>query len=246
MRYRFLISTIIAFALSSATAFAQSDYDSYDYRVNANYARQTVNKALANQQPRVTTEFGLGIGARYNFFDVIDMKGAFSPNITMNLSYGAALQFRLNIGRTFGIQPEISYAYSTVKLKGGEIGSTIKAKSNLVQIPFLLSFRIAIVRINFGPVFTVMDNPSYMLPDLTEDSIKTCYLGNLYPAVTYAAGLSFKLPKNMMIDVRYADQFKDIKKVNEFLWTLDANKQSEPITFRTRTRSVQLRFGLVF
>lgn len=157
-----------------------------------------------------------------------------------------ALQFRLNIGRTFGIQPEISYAYSTVKLKGGEIGSTIKAKSNLVQIPFLLSFRIAIVRINFGPVFTVMDNPSYMLPDLTEDSIKTCYLGNLYPAVTYAAGLSFKLPKNMMIDVRYADQFKDIKKVNEFLWTLDANKQSEPITFRTRTRSVQLRFGLVF
>ena len=49
-----------------------------------------------------------------------------------------------------------------------------------------------------------------------------------------------------MIDVRYADQFKGRKEPNVFYWTLDKNKQSEAWQFRTRTQSVQLRFGVVF
>ena len=198
-------------------------------------------------RPKVSTEFGLGVGARYNFqFDVTPTCDNFTPTIKMPVSYGAALQFRLNIGRSFGIQPEISYARSTVKIKDEAHNFSTKAKSNIVQIPMLLSFRIAMFRFNAGPVFTLMDEATYQLPKAEDNSIQQMPLGRLYPTVTYAAGISVKFAKIMMIDVRYADQFIDTKAENQYLWTLDQNKQATAQTFRTRCRSVQVRYGIVF
>jgi hypothetical protein len=167
----------------------------------------------------------------------------------MTWSGGAALQFRLNIGRSFGFQPEISYARSDLRISdaGGSSLYNIKVKSNIVQIPMLLSFRAAMFRFNFGPVFTLMDNATYQLPIPNEDNqFETVTVGKIYPTITYAAGISVKFAKVMMLDVRYASQFMDIKSENEFLWTLDQSKQGEAWKFRTRTQSVQLRFGVVF
>jgi hypothetical protein len=61
-----------------------------------------------------------------------------------------------------------------------------------------------------------------------------------------------KFAKVMMIDLRYSDQFrgremdKIDKRENQWVWTLDTSKQSKAQTFRTSTRSIQLRFGVVF
>lgn len=199
--------------------------------------------------PKVSTEFGLGVGARYNFqVGVTPLSTNFSPNFSpkMPVSYGAALQFRLNIGRSFGIQPEIAYARTTLRISDKQDGKdiNIKAKSNIVQMPLLLSVRIAMFRLNFGPVFTLMDETSYPL-ELGEES-QQMTLGKLYPTVTYAAGISVKFAGIMMLDLRYADQFIDSKIENQYLWTLDESKQSEAQSFRTSCRSVQLRFGVVF
>ena len=195
----------------------------------------------------VTTEFGLGASARYNWFGVQPTSDVFTPNMSMRFSYGAALQFRLNIGKSFGFQPEISYAYSTIRINDAVNKFETKAKSNIVQFPMLLSFRIAMFRLNFGPVFTLMDNTSYQLAD-KDETIKQMTLGKLYPAVTYAAGVSVKLSRRIMLDVRYADQFRSIpmKSQNEYIWTLDQAKQPEAQTFTTTCRSVQVRFGVVF
>ena len=198
-------------------------------------------------RPKVSTEFGLGVGARYNFqFDTQPLSSDFIPKLSMPVSYGAALQFRLNIGRSFGIQPEISYARSTVKIKDEAHNFSTKAKSNIVQIPMLLSFRAAMFRFNFGPVFTLMDEATYQLANISDESIQQMPIGRLFPTVTYAAGISVKFAKIMMIDVRYADQFIDTKAENQYLWTLDQNKQATAQTFRTRCRSVQVRYGIVF
>jgi hypothetical protein len=170
----------------------------------------------------------------------------FAPNMSMQWSGGAALQFRLNIGRSFGFQPEISYARSNIKISDDVNGFSTKVKSNIVQIPMLLSFRLAMFRFNFGPVFTLMDEATYQLPRVDDESIQQMHLGKIYPSITYAAGISVKFAKVMMIDVRYADQFTNIKSENQYIWTLDENKQKEAQAFRTRTRSVQLRFGVVF
>ena len=198
------------------------------------------------EQPKVSTEFGLGVGARYNWFDVQPLCSNFTPKLSMQWSGGAALQFRLNIGRSFGFQPEISYARSVIKINDETNGFSTKAKSNIVQIPMLLSFRAAMFRFNFGPVFTLMDEATYQLARADDESIQQMHLGKIYTAVTYAAGISVKFAKVMMIDVRYADQFVNAKSENQYLWSLDENKQKEAQTFRTRTRSVQLRFGVVF
>lgn len=202
---------------------------------------------VKSDKPKVSTEFGLGVGARYNWFNVVPISENFTPKMSMQWSGGAALQFRLNIGRTFGFQPEISYARSALRIddKAANNFST-KVKSNIVQIPLLLSFRAAMFRFNFGPVFTLMDEATYQLPRTDDETIQQMHIGKIYPTITYTAGISVRFAKVMMIDVRYADQFKDIKSENQYIWTLDETKQPEAMKFRTRTRSVQLRVGVVF
>ena len=257
-----VLKTMLA-VLFVAASFASSARDKQDKvideqpRVKAGGVIRDANREYykASGVPKVTTEFGLGVGARYNFqFNVTPLCDNFTPTITMPVSYGAALQFRLNIGRTFGIQPEISYARNQLKIVDHQDGKEIvkKAKSNIVQIPMLLSLRAAMFRFNVGPVFTLMDEASYQLADAKDESIKLMPIGRLFPTVTYTAGISVKFAKVMMLDLRYADQFrgpemeKIDKRENQWVWTLDQNKQPKAQTFRTSTRNVQLRFGVVF
>ena len=235
MKYRgFKLLTILMLALllGAATAHASSHRE---------------KRQKTKQSPKVSTEFGLGVGARYNWLNVQPASSTFTPNITMKMSYGAALQFRLNIGKCFGIQPEISYAYSTLRINDKTNNFSAKSKFNLVQIPILLSFRIAMFRVNFGPVFTLMDSPTYPVSSGEEGAtITQMPLGKIFPTVTYTAGISVKFAKCMILDVRYADQFTNIKSYNSYIWTLDETKQPEAQTFRTRSRSIQLRIGYAF
>jgi hypothetical protein len=172
----------------------------------------------------------------------------------MNWSGGAALQFRLNLGRSFGFQPEISYAGTKLRISDGSgMGLyDVKVNSNIVQIPMLLSFRAAMFRFNFGPVFTLMDQTKYMLVDTDGTINNNMTIGRLYPAITYAAGISVKFAKVVMLDFRYANEFPTKGNfvgnnvLNSFLWTNDTQKQAEAWKFRTHTQSVQARLSVVF
>jgi hypothetical protein len=159
--------------------------------------KKALKKEQHKNQPKVSTEFGLGIGGRYNWFYMQSHTDGFSPNMSMPWAIGGALQFRLNIGRSFGFQPEISYARSTLKIDGITDGASYntKVKSNVVQIPMLLSFRLAMFRLNFGPVFTLMDDATYQLVRTEDESIQQMHIGKLYPAITYTAGISVKFAK---------------------------------------------------
>lgn len=248
MRYRFFVlSIIIAFVLSSATAFAQSEPDKEIKRVSSNSARKTVNKALKKKEPKVSTQFGLGVVGKYTFLETLPI-GEFPHNVSTNFGIGASLQFRLNLGKFFAIQPEVLYTFSKLKFRSTteKAYRPIKVNESLVQMPLLLSFRASIVYFNFGPVFRLLDNSYYTLSSTSDNSAEQRTIGEVTPAVTYAAGISVKLPKNMMIDLRYTGQFTDIKTPNEFIWTLDKAKQPAADQFRTRNSTVQLRFGFLF
>ena len=236
-----------------STALAQGE--SYDKPTNSSAEKPISKMKSQKDAPKVSTEFGLSAGARYNIqFGVTPTCKDFTPVIKMPASFVAALQFRLNIGRSFGIQPEIAYTRNFIKISDKQYGKdiNIKPKSNIVQIPMLLSLRAAMFRFNVGPVFTLMDEASYQLADAKDESIKLMPIGRLFPTVTYTAGISVKFAKVMMLDLRYADQFrgpemeKIDKRENQWVWTLDQNKQPKAQTFRTSTRNVQLRFGVVF
>lgn len=222
------------------------------------------NKELKQQQklqekknaPKVSTEFGLAAGGLYNFMEIVpvsenftqEIVGPFGEKMGGNIGAVAALQFRLNIGKWFGVQPEILYSYSSLKFSGPEYKKAIKVKCNLVQMPVLFSFRVAMFRFNFGPVFTLTDNPTYQLADKSDSSIKTMPLGKLNPTVTYTAGIGVKLGQRVLLDARWASQFKDIQSHNEFFWSLDESEQpkDQPIKFYTRNNTIQVRLGVVF
>lgn len=196
---------------------------------------KTAKDKTVRSEPLVRTELGLGVGLQYPWMKV-QKPESMSAVLSPRMGFGAALQFRISIGKFFGIQPEVTYSYSTVKIEDAPNDISVKARSNLVQMPILISFRAAMFRFNFGPVITLMDSPHYTLSE------EKMYLGRLFPTVTYAAGVSVKFAKCMMIDVRYAGQFSDIKASNSYTY----NAEMEAIPFKTRNSSVQLRFGYVF
>ncbi len=244
---------LAAMVIVGYSAMAQNDNKVERVRAGGVVRNARKEARKISNTPKVSTEFGLGVGAGYNFqLNVTPLCENFTPTISMPMSYGAALQFRLNIGRFFGIQPEISYARSILRISDKVHDFSTKANSNIVQIPLLLSFRLAMFRLNFGPVFTLTDETTYQLASVESEDILQMHLGPLYPTVTYAAGISVKFAKILMLDLRYADQFRGAwaerldKRENQYLWTLDQKKQPTAQTFRTRFRSVQLRFGVVF
>ena len=247
MKYRFLTIAICALMLSLTSGIAVARQNNQTSNGMVRVRSGSAAKDMGQKSPlKVSTEFGLGVGARYNWMQVQPISEVFTPNITMKMSYGAALQFRVNIGKYFGIQPEISYCYANIKIKDSINKFSAKAKSNIVQVPLLLSLRLAMFRINAGPVFTLMDNPTYQVEGTEKDTYTQLNLGKIFPTVTYTAGISVKFAKCMMVDVRYSDQFCDIKSENAYIWTLDTTKQAEAQRFRTRSRSVQVRIGYVF
>ena len=240
MRYKGLKYTLAMLLIAvSFTALARTSSPENPVR------KMSKQKQESKHRPKISTEFGLGIGAQYNWFETLPVSADFTPNINMRMSYGGAFQFRLNIGKFFGIQPEISYAKANLKINDNAHGFSAKASSNVVQMPLLFSIKLAMLRLNAGPVFTLMDETTYNLA-LSDDTLQQMPIGRLYPAVTYAAGVALKLGRFMMLDLRYADQFRDIKSTNQYVWTLDTNKQPKAQEFRTRSRSVQLRYSVVF
>ena len=241
----------ILFSVVSLVASAQS---STVENTKVKSEVETKKEKKQKEPVKVSTEFGLAVGGLYNFMEIVPVSENFTQKITGvlgekvpgNIGAVAALQFRINIGKTFGIQPEIMYSYSTLKFSGPEHNG-IKVKCSLVQMPLLVSFRAAMFRFNFGPVFTLTDNPTYQRVDKSDNNnIKTMPLGKLNPTVTYAAGIGVKLGRRALIDVRWASQFKDIQSRNEFFWSLDKSEQPNAVEFYTRNSSVQVRLGLVF
>ena len=198
--------------------------------------RCDVRKASREHRPvRVTTEFGVLAGGSYAWLKTSrpdGMTAAFSQNYAL----GASLQFRLNVGKYFGIQPEVTYNYSTIKIQDEQNSFTSKVKCNTVQIPVLLSLRLAMFRINAGPVFTIMDDPHYMV-----GSTKMLF-GKIYPTVTYTAGIGLRVLRHMMIDVRYYGQFGERKTSNAYAF----NEAMDAQYLKTRHSSVQFRIGYVF
>lgn len=238
-RWRIYLMVVVGLLIMSGTAMAQTA----DTKGKSSDGVEKKKKTVA-----VTTELGLSVGAQYNWMNVVPVSQTFTPNITTNVSFGASLHFRLNIGKVFGIQPEVSYAYANLRIKDETHNFSTKARHNLVQMPILLSFRIAMFRINFGPVITLMDNPIYNI--VNGEEVKQMTLGRIYPTMTYAAGLSVKFARCMMIDVRYTGQFMDIEHHNEYVFSLATASDGTPMypaqEFFTRRSAVQVRFGYVF
>ena len=184
--------------------------------------------------PGVRTEFGVVAGVDYPFHK-FDM-GQSAAQIKANMGFAAGIHMGLRIVGILGVQPEIIYSYHKLSLENSKQQNfSTEVKCNTLQIPLLISLRLPVVRFNLGPVFTVMDNPVY----LDRKSEKVMF-GQIYPMVSYAAGVSTCLFEKLIIDARVSSGFKAMENFISY----DAKSAGE--TIKTTTFNAQLKVGVLF
>ena len=184
-------------------------------------------KKNGNGKPNVRLEWGLTAAAYYNMFKIDDAKNI---SVKSPMSVGAGLHMSLNFGRFFAIQPEINYQYQKFNVRTDKAQKNIKVTGHSVDIPILLSLRIAnVVRFNAGPMFTIMNSYHYD----TDRGERVMY-GNARPTFGYSAGVAVLLRRRFMIDARYIGYFKQ------------SLNHVEGEEFNGQLSSISLKLGFLF
>lgn len=114
------------------------------------------------------------------------------------------------------LQPEVVYSqngYKMQKMKEVDLsdgsktwrpdGSVVKVSMRDVDIPVMLSFQLAIIRLQAGPVFNVMHKTPAKRGDVDVMSIR--------PTVGYSFGASVDIFGGLVLDGRYNGNFKKMK-----------------------------------
>ena len=183
--------------------------------------------------PRIRFEWGLTAGVTTPWIKGETSDGALrlSARTGFTVGFHAALRFN----KWIALQPEVMYNYTPIRISDSDAGFYAKVKSQAVQVPVLCSFRLWVLRLNFGPVITLTDNPAYR--DMNGEKV---FFGRVYPTVSYTAGVGVSIMRHLLIDVRYNGRFN--KTTN--LVSYDAAHEGREL--RTLTQSVQLKIGFLF
>ncbi len=184
--------------------------------------------ASSGKGSRLRTEWGLTAAAYYNTMTLDS--SASGITVAPRFGYGAGLHMALKIGNFFAIQPEINYQRANISVQTDASSKSVKVKTNTLDVPVLLSLRFAnILRINAGPLFTLMNNCHY-----TDAAGEKQLFGNTRPTFGYSAGVAVVLLRRYMIDARYTGYFKSS------LFNLDGRE------FGGKTQTVSLKIGFLF
>lgn len=183
--------------------------------------------------PGVKTEFGVVAGVDHPVAK-FDMASS-SATLKANTGFTVGVHMGLRIAGILAIQPEVLYSYNKIALNDEKRGFSTEIKCNTVQIPVLVSLRLGLVRLNIGPVFNVVDNPTY----LDRNSEKVLF-GPLRPTLSYAAGVSVCLLQRLLIDARVSSGFKAMENCISY----DAKSEGEYI--KTTMFNAQLKVGVLF
>lgn len=159
-------------------------------------------------------EFGLRAGvASQN----LDMKFDGLQDAKARLGFHAAAVGRIRLlgsGSTMGLglylQPEVVYSQNNAKGKlltvnpmGNSIPADVKVRMQTIDIPLLVSVKIAFARIQAGPVFNLMNNFSSVEGNLEFTNLRRSPVG-------YALGASVDVGP-VVIDGRYHGDFGKLK-----------------------------------
>lgn len=152
----------------------------------------------------------------------------FSVDNRIGWHAGIGMMFKFG---AFAVGPEVSYVRHSITLDHTELGSK-RIKTNSFDVPVLFSVRaLPVLRIDFGPVFTVMNDCKY------SDGKNNMNFGPIRPMVSYMAGLGAQLTGHCVVSFRYYGQFAPKKCVYP---------TGKDVRFRMSNYSLALEIGLVF
>ena len=183
--------------------------------------------------PGVRTEWGVVAGVHHPLARF--SMGDSSAKLKAQTGFTAGVHMGLRIVGVLGIQPEILYSYNKIALTDEAQKFKTDIKCNTLQVPVLLSLKAGLVRFNVGPVFTLMDNPTY-----ADRKGEKVMFGRLYPTVSYSAGVSVSLFKRLLIDARVGGGFKAMENC------LSYDIATEGSYIKTTMFNAQLKVGILF
>ena len=183
--------------------------------------------------PGVRTEWGVVAGVHHPLARF--SMGDSSAKLKAQTGFTAGVHMGLRIVGVLGIQPEILYSYNKITLTDEPQKFKTDIKCNTLQVPVLLSLKAGLVRFNVGPVFTLMDNPTY-----ADRKGEKVMFGRLYPTVSYSAGVSLSLFKRLLVDARVGGGFKAMENC------LSYDIATEGSYIKTTMFNAQLKVGILF
>lgn len=191
------------------------------------------SRFAASAAPGLRTEWGFTAGIKHPFakFHMGDSTADLSSKTGFTLGFHMALR----IGGMFAVQPEIEFSHLKINISDPAMNFASAVKCNTLQIPILASVKLGVFRINAGPVFTVMDDPSY-----ADRNGEKVMFGRIYPTISYTIGVSVLVVKHLYIDARFSGQFNS---TDNFL-SYDAAMPG--VDFQMNMRSIQLKVGYIF
>jgi len=182
---------------------------------------------VSAQRPRVGIEWGVVGGISIPDYST-DMKAA---DIKNKLGWQAGIVSAVKLG-AFAIEPQVLYVRQGFRIRP-EGGEEINLKSNSIDVPVLLSFRLLNpLRIYAGPVFTVMNDCKQKSGgDLLD-------FGRVRPTVSFSVGAGVTVMRHLLIDLRYNGQFKGREDV--------VLPDGEHRLDKLRSHSFSVNFGYLF
>ena len=191
---------------------------------------------VETQKKKVHMELGVGIGGVYTGLSSVS-----SNNILIKPRYGLQghLDIAVCIGKNFAIETEVAYEGGSMDVVMGNMERRVKTKS--VDIPVLLSLRILNnrIRINAGPLFTVMSNAEYTMDG------NTYLFGQVSPTWNLAGGIGIRISKHWLIEARYVHSLEET--INQFGGKEAQNGSATPgLEFHMRNYRISAGVTLIF
>ena len=173
-----------------------------------------------------------GQSRRYDDYGRSSRSGSAIKGVEWGVLAGLNFPHFSTSGPDFGIDNRLGWqaGLQSIKLSHADYG-TLKIKTNSIDIPLIFSLRaLPMLRINVGPVFTVMNDCKYA------EGNNEMFFGSMRPTVSYMLGLGLNFG-HTLIDFRYNGQF-DSKKCYY--------PTEEAVGFNMRSYSLALSVGFVF
>lgn len=202
---------------------AQEHNHNHDHGHNHSHSYNYYPSAV--DRPKISTEWGIGIGGAYTGISSIS-----TSDVKLKPRFGFQGHIDLSVcfGRNFAIETEIAY-------EGGSLDAATqneehRVRTRTIDIPVLLSLRFigGRLRLNAGPLFTVMSKAEY-----TSDGEVMLY-GPVYPTWNLAASVAIGLGKHFLLEARYVHALKD------------CHNQFGGVEFQTRPYKITAGVALVF
>lgn len=182
------------------------------------------------EQSKVRTEWGVGLGGVYTGIDKIS-----SDAVTLNTRLGIQghLDMALVTGRYFGVESRIIFEKGGIDAKYR--GKRYDITTTAIEMPVLLSLRLwdDTLRVNGGVQFGLISGGGYL------DGRDSYMFGTTTPTWNIATGLGVKVMPGVLVELRYTHALQD--GTNQ----LGAGVKGAGVDFTTRTHKVMLGVSLL-